>query len=105
LVALPALLVNTARYWLPLALMGAANEYVVAVAPAMLANLELPLARTCHCTVGGGEPLPATVNVTVWPAVTAWLVGLLVTLGATTFTVKVAVLLVALPAELLTTTR
>jgi hypothetical protein len=46
------------------------------------------------------------VNVAVCPAVTAWLAGWVVIVGATAaaFTMSVAALLVTLPAELLTTT-
>jgi len=52
-------------------------------------------------------PVALTVNVAVCPAVTVWLAGCVVIDGATAaaFTVKVALLLVALPAELLTTTE
>jgi hypothetical protein len=52
-------------------------------------------------------PVALTVNVAVCPAVTVWLAGWVVIDGATAaaFTVKVALLLVALPAELLTTTE
>jgi hypothetical protein len=51
-------------------------------------------------------PLAVAVNVAVCPAVTVWLAGWVVIDGATTaaFTVNVALLLVALPFALLTTT-
>ena len=50
--------------------------------------------------------MAATENVAVWPAVIVWLAGCVVIEGATAaaLTVNVAALLVALPAELLTTT-
>jgi hypothetical protein len=48
----------------------------------------------------------ATLNEAVWPAVTVWLAGWAVIEGATgaALTVRVAALLVTLPAALLTTT-
>jgi hypothetical protein len=51
--------------------------------------------------------LALTLKVAVWPAVTVWLAGCAVIDGATAaaFTVKVALLLVALPAEFVTTTE
>jgi Tfp pilus assembly ATPase PilU len=51
-------------------------------------------------------PLAVTLNVAVCPAVTVWFEGCVVIVGATGagLTVKVAALLVAVPAELLTTT-
>jgi hypothetical protein len=51
-------------------------------------------------------PELVTENVAVWPAVTVWLAGCVVIEGATAaaVTVRVAVLLVVLPAELLTIT-
>ena len=59
---------------------------------------------TCHCTVGVGVPLAAAVKVTGLPAVTVWLVGWVVTTGATAaVTVSVAGWLVALPATLVKT--
>jgi hypothetical protein len=52
-------------------------------------------------------PAAVTLKIAVSPAVTVWLDGCDVIDGATAaaFTVKVALLLVALPAELLTTTE
>jgi hypothetical protein len=61
-VALPAALVNTARYWLPLSVAAAVNVYVVLVAKAIFENPE-PVLR-CHCTVGVGEPDAPAVNET-----------------------------------------
>jgi len=51
-------------------------------------------------------PETVTEKVAFCPAVTVWLVGCVVIEGATSvaFTVSVAVLVVTLPAELLTTT-
>jgi hypothetical protein len=52
-------------------------------------------------------PVAVTLKEAVWPAVTVWLAGCVVIEGATAaaFTVRVADALVAVPAELLTTTR
>ena len=55
---------------------------VVLVAPAMSLKVEPPSVLTCHCTVGVGLPLAAAVKVAVWPAVTVWLAGWVVTAGA-----------------------
>ncbi len=51
-------------------------------------------------------PVAVTLKEAVWPAVTVWLVGWVVIEGATgaAFTVRVAELLVTLPAVLLITT-
>jgi len=51
-------------------------------------------------------PLAVTENVTVAPGAAVWLAGWVVTVGATAaaLTFSVAVLLVTLPLELLTTT-
>ena len=62
---------------------------------------------TCHCTVVGvGLPsLAAAMKVAVPPALTVWLVGLVVTVGAKS-TVRVAALVVVpVPAALLKTAR
>jgi hypothetical protein len=52
-------------------------------------------------------PEAVTEKVAVWPATMVWLEGWLVMLGATGsgLTVRVALLLVTFPAELLTTTE
>ena len=52
-------------------------------------------------------PLAATLKLAVWPAVTVWFAGCEVIDGATAaaFTVREALLLVALPAEFVTTTE
>ena len=51
-------------------------------------------------------PVAATLKDAVWPVVTVWFAGCVVIEGATAaaFTVRVAALLVTLPAELLTAT-
>jgi hypothetical protein len=51
-------------------------------------------------------PVAATEKLAVCPAVTVWLAGCVLIVGATGagFTVKVALLLVALPAAFVTTT-
>ena len=66
-VVVPAVLVNTARYWLPSSPAAAVNVYVVLVAPLMLAKLAPPLVDRCHCTVGAGTPEPDALNVTEVP--------------------------------------
>jgi hypothetical protein len=60
----------------------------------------------CHWKVGVGDPLAAAVKETEVPAVTVWLDGCVVNDGAlvAALTVRVAVLLVAEPAELVATT-
>ena len=99
LVAVPRLLVKTARYWLPFwVVVTLVRVSAVLVAPEMLANVLPPLVLTCHCTVGLGSPLAAAVNVPVCPAVTAWLAGLVVTAGTVAVTGVFVRLYVALPA-------
>jgi len=114
LVALPPLLVNTARYWLPdcEVLVGEIVS-VVDVAPETLVNVEPASVDTCHCTVGAEHPAgvePAAVNDALAGAVTVTFVGCVVTVGATHtggggLTVSVALLLVAEPALLVNTAR
>src|SRR5579871_2272112 len=70
----------------------------------MFVNVAPPLVLTCHCTVGVGLPLAAAVNVAVDPALTLWLVGFVVTVGAK-FTVIVAAVVVADPLVLVNTAR
>ncbi len=48
---------------------------VIDVAPVILFQLEPLFVLLCHCTVGVGIPVAATVNVTGCPAVTVWLTG------------------------------
>ena len=57
--------------------------------------------------MSGAVPDAVVVNVAVWPAVTAWLAGCVVIDGATAaaLTVRVAIVLVAEPTELVTITR
>ena len=62
----------------------------------------VPLLLTCHCTVGLGVPLAAAVNVAVLPIATTWLLGCVVTTGAT-FTVSVAAVVVAEPTKFVNT--
>src|SRR3954471_6787638 len=68
-VAVPLVLVNTARYFLPLSAVDAANESMVPVWPLRLVNVAPPLVLTCHCTVGAGVPLALAWNVAAPPAV------------------------------------
>jgi hypothetical protein len=65
----------------------------------MLVKVVLPAALICHCTVGVGFPLTAAVKLAVCPAVTDWLVGCVLIVGAASaaVTVSVAALLVTLP--------
>src|SRR5271163_2892995 len=105
-VALPAALVKTARYSLPLiATVVPVMLNVVDVAPATFVNVPPLLVLTCHCTVGVGEPVAAAVKVAVAPAVTVKFVGLVVIVGMVfaAFTVNVAFVVVALPAALVKT--
>jgi len=59
------------------------NVSVPEVAPEMLVKVVLPAALICHCTVGVGFPLAAAVKLAVCPAVTDWLVGCVLIVGAT----------------------
>ena len=71
-VAVPAELVNTARYRYPFCDEAVVKPRMVEVAPApeTLLKFAPPSVFTCHCTVGAGEPVAAAVKVAVWPAVT-----------------------------------
>jgi hypothetical protein len=80
-VAVPAELVNTARYWFPFCDKVVVKLRVVEVAPETLLNVVPPSVLTCHCTVGVGEPVAAAVKVAVWPAATVWLAGCVVIVG------------------------
>ena len=80
-VADPAELVNTARYWLPFSDNVVVKLRVVEVAPETLLNVAPPSVLTCHCTVGVGEPVAAAVKVAVWPGATVWLAGWVVIVG------------------------
>src|SRR5262249_42580203 len=70
----------------------------------MLTNVAPPSVDCCHCTVGVGLPFAAAVKVTLEPACTDWLDGLVVTVGAK-FTVRVAAVVVALPLALVNMAR
>jgi hypothetical protein len=101
LVALPALLLTaTVNCALLSVVVSAGVVYVAAVAPLIAAPFLL------HWKVIGEVPLAATLNDAVFPASTDWLAGCVVMAGAIValVTVKVAALLVALPALLLTAT-
>ena len=76
----------------------AVKLYGLLVAPGMLVN-PLPL-LACHCNVGAGVPLAATVNDTTPPGQTLVLAGSRVTAGAV-LTVNVATAEVVLPQALL----
>src|SRR5437899_5799623 len=105
-VAVPAELVNTARYWFPFCDKAVVKLRVVEVAPETLLNVPPPSVLTCHCTVGVGEPVAAAVKVAVWPALTVWFAGCVVIVGGVgEFTVRVAAVLVAIPAEFVNTAR
>jgi hypothetical protein len=79
---------------------------VVEVAAETLLNVTPPSVLTCHCTVGVGEPVAAAVKVAVWPAFTVWLAGCVVIVGGVgEFTVSVAAVVVAVPAEFVNTAR
>jgi hypothetical protein len=70
---------------------------VVVVALATFVKVFPPSVLTCHCTAGAGAPTAAATKDTLSPALTTWLVGLVVTIGDVA-TVSVAVVVVALPA-------
>jgi len=66
LVAVPQLLVKAARYWLPLEDTGGfVSARVAFVSPVMFVKPDPVF--TCHCTVGVGEPLAATVKLAFAP--------------------------------------
>src|SRR5437879_12177415 len=68
-VAVPAELVNTARYRYPFWDEAVVKLRVVEVAPAPepLLKLAPPSVLTCHCTVGDAEPVAAAVKVGAGP--------------------------------------
>src|SRR2546425_2589315 len=79
---------------------------VVEVAPERMLKVAPPSVLTCHCTVGVGEPVAAVVKVAVWPAFTVWFAGCVaMTGGVGEFTVSVAAVVVAVPAEFVNTAR
>jgi hypothetical protein len=75
---------------------------VVVVAPATFVKVVPPFVLTCHCTVGVGDPVAAAVKVAVAPAATDTFAGFVVTTGRV-FTVSVAAVVVADPAEFVNT--
>ena len=78
----PAVVENTARYWLPLyVLVVSGVVYVVLVAPPISLQLEPPSVLSCHFTVGAGDAVAAAENVAVAPAFTVVLAGCVVTTG------------------------
>ena len=82
-VAVPAILVHTARYCFPLSPVAVVNDNVLLVAPPILLH-ELPLlVLCCHCTVGAGPPLAPVLNVAISPAHHVCEDGCVVTCGAT----------------------
>src|SRR2546426_1010752 len=83
-VAVPAGLVNTARYWFPFCDEAVVKLRVAEVAPGRMLKDAPLFALTCHCTVGVGEPVAAVVKVAVWPTVTVWLAGCVVIVGYAT---------------------
>src|SRR5947199_7633 len=95
-VVLPMLFVKTARYCLPLSAAAAVKEYVVDVAPVMLANVVPPLVLTSHGTLGGGGSATAADGTTAAAPTTVWLSGGVVTVGVNC-TVSVAAFDVAVP--------
>ncbi len=90
-VALPAELVNTARYSLPDSDSVAVPDRVVEVAPDTLLHVVPPSVDTCHWTVGVGVPDAAAVNVAVVPATTVTFAGCLVIAGLMAVVVVVVV--------------
>ena len=55
---------------------------MVEVAPATAEKEVAPGASLSHWTAGGGLPSAAAAKVTGWPAITDWLAGAAVTVGA-----------------------
>lgn len=66
-----------------------------------------PSVERCHCSVGVGVPLAATVKAAALPVATDWFVGWIVIAAAAgaAATVSSTAALLTLPALLLTTTR
>ena len=95
-VTFPATFVKMARYCLPMSEDAVVKEYVGEVAPVIFVQV-VPSGLFCHRTVGVGEPLAAAMKLVADPAVTARLVGCVVTAG-TVCTVNVAAFVVAFPA-------
>ena len=81
-VAVPAMLVHTARYCLLLSAAVVVNDKMLVVAPVMLFQL-VPLVLSSHCTVGAGLPLAAELKLTFKPAHFVCDAGWVVTAGDT----------------------
>ncbi len=82
-VAVPDVLVNTARYWYPL--LAAGGVVMVRVGetfPARLLKVSPPSVLTCHWTVGAGVPLAAAVKVAFCPGKSLAFTGCRVIAGA-----------------------
>lgn len=81
-VAVPPLLLHTARYCFALSDGVTANVHVVLVAPGIFDHV-VPFGLDCHCTDGDGVPLAAEVKLTLSPAHFACDAGCAVIAGAT----------------------
>ena len=97
---------STASNRAPVSPVAAMTLYVAEVAPVTAANVTPPSLLRCHCT--SSVPLlqvPPTVKVALEPAATDTSAGcgVIVRTGAAAVTVKVASLLLALPATLVAT--
>ena len=91
-VAVPHVLLKTARYWFPFWEELVAKLSVPVVAPGMSVNEAPPLIETCHWTAV--LPFAAALKLANAPSHTAMLVGLALTAGAA-LTVNVAAVVVA----------
>jgi hypothetical protein len=104
--ALQAALLKSARSLRPLSVTAGLRFKVAEVAPLIFVKVTPPSVETSHRTVGVGVPPAAAVNDTDVPAVVMTLAGLLVTVGGIfTITVRVAPLVVAVPATFVKTAR
>ena len=81
-VAVPAMFVHTARYWLLLSGVVVVNDKMLVVAPVMLFQF-VPFVLSCHCTVGAGLPLAAELKLTFKSAHFVCDAGWVVTTGDT----------------------
>src|SRR5688572_27382877 len=81
-VAVPAMLVHTARYCLLLSAVAVAKDNVALAAPAIFVQV-VPLVLSCHCTVGAGLPLATELKITFNPAHFVCDAGWVVTAGDT----------------------
>src|SRR3954465_6525597 len=100
----PPALVKTARNCRPESPTAAMNEWVDAVAPAMLIQVVPLFVLYCHWTLGTGLPADDAVQLTELPAATIRLVGPFTIAGGMTpvagTTVSVAGLLATVPSLL-----